>query len=162
MRLLLALPLLAFALPAAAQTAPQAADVPYVTPLGQPPISTMVVEPVAMMLAACDADGDARVTRDEARACLARSFASTDTAGAGSLGYIAYSDWAERYLGDRNALPSPFETDIDHDNRITLAEMTAKIDTIFDRLDRDRDGILVRAELLTIRPGGFDRQRKRR
>src|SRR3546814_8785767 len=45
MRLLLALPLLAFALPAAAQTTPQAADIPYVTPLGQPPISTMVVEP---------------------------------------------------------------------------------------------------------------------
>src|SRR3546814_6709838 len=72
MRLLLALPLLAFSLPAAAQTTPQAADIPYVTPLGQPPISTMVVEPVAMMLAACDADGDAGVTRDEARACLAR------------------------------------------------------------------------------------------
>src|SRR3546814_1627269 len=85
--------------------------IPYVTPLGQPPISTMVVEPVAMMLAACDADGDAGVTRDEARACLARSFASIDTTGAGSLGYIAYSDWAERFLGDPNALPSPFETD---------------------------------------------------
>src|SRR3546814_5598845 len=87
----------------------------------------MVVEPVAMMLAAGDADGDAGVTRDEARACLARSFASIDTTGAGSLGYIAYSDWAERFLGDPNALPSPFETDVDHDNRITLAELTTKI-----------------------------------
>src|SRR3546814_1338032 len=64
---------------------------------------------VAMMLAACDADGDAGVTRDEARACLARSFASIDTTGAGSLGYIAYSDWAERFLGDPNALPSRSE-----------------------------------------------------
>src|SRR3546814_11720520 len=83
--------------------------IPYVTPLGQPPISTMVVEPVAMMLAACDADGDAGVTRDEARACLARSFASIDTTGAGSLGYTAYSDWAGGFLGVPNAMPSPFE-----------------------------------------------------
>src|SRR3546814_2294254 len=98
MRLLLALPLLAFALPAAAQTTPQAADIPYVTPLGQPPISTMVVEPVAMMLAACDADGDPGVTRDEARACLARSFASTDTTGAGSLGRSAEPTYEHQTL----------------------------------------------------------------
>ncbi|HVI99138.1 MAG TPA: EF-hand domain-containing protein [Sphingomonas sp.] len=164
MRLLLALPLLAVALPVAAQTTPDVTDVPYVRPLGQPPISTMVVEPVAMMLAACDADGDARVTRDETHACIAKSFAAIDTAKAGSLGYIAYSDWAERYLGDRNALPSPFETDADHDNRITSAELTARLDTIFDRLDRDKDGILTRAECLTIRAGGgdFGRGKRRR
>src|SRR3546814_11563580 len=93
-----------------------------------------------MMLAACDADGDAGVTRDEARACLARSFASIDTTGAGSLGYIAYSDWAERFLGDPHALPSPFETDVDHDHRNPHAELTTKLATIYVRTDRDRDG----------------------
>ena len=163
MRLVLALPLLVIALPAAAQNAP-APPAPYVPPIGQPPVQTMVVEPVAMMLAACDADGDARTTREEAHACVTGSFASVDTADAGSIGYIGYSDWAARWLGDANALPGPFETDANHDNRITPAELTVKIDSIFTRLDRDRDGALTRAELLTVRavPQGFDRRRRQR
>ena len=125
----------------------QAATVP---PPGQPP-ATMVVEPVAMMIAAFDADGDARVTKDELARGVRRSFEAIDTAKTGKLGYIAFADWAERYLGDRNALPSPFETDSDGDDRITLAEMQAKLALVFTRLDRDADGILTRAELLTIR-----------
>ncbi len=154
MLLVLALPLTV-----AAQDAPAPQ---YVPPIGQPPVQTMVVEPVAMMLAACDADGDARTTREEARACVTKSFASIDTAKAGSIGYIGYSDWAARWLGDANALPSPFETDADHDNRITAAELTVKIGSIFTRLDRDSDGVLTRAELLTVRavPQGSGRRRR--
>jgi hypothetical protein len=151
--------MIALALLLAAQDAPAGQFVP---PIGQPPVQTMVVEPVAMMLAACDADGDARTTRDEARACVAKSFASVDGADSGSIGYIGYSDWATRWLGDASALPGPFEVDADHDNRDTLAELTARIDTIFTRLDRDKDDALVRAELLTVRavPQGFGRRRR--
>jgi len=136
-------------------------------PLAVPPAS-MVVEPVGMMIAACDGNGDAVVTHDEMTQCVARSFAAIDTAHKGSIGFIDYSDWARRYLGDPNAAPGPFEMDSDNDNRITLAEMQAKFDTIFARLDRDHDGKLTRAELLTIRanPGGYgddsDRKHKRR
>lgn len=129
-----------------------------VTPVAAPPApapaqppATMVVEPVAVAIAGFDADGDARVTRAELSAGVARSFAAIDTAGAGSLGYIAFADWAERFLGDRNALPSPFETDANGDDRITAAELAAKFAEVFARLDRDRDGVVTRAELLTIR-----------
>ena len=73
----------------------------------QPPNQTMMVEPVAMMLAAFDSDGDGRVTRAEAMAGIARTFALADSTHAGSIGYIGYSDWAERWLGDRNALAEP-------------------------------------------------------
>lgn len=117
---------------------------------GQPP-ATMMVEPVAMMIAACDLDGDGGTTAAELHTCVARSFAAIDTAHQGSLGYIAFADWAERWLGDRNALPGPFETDTDGDNRITLAELQAKMAQIFRRLDRDHDGVVTRAECLTIR-----------
>ncbi|WP_375287341.1 EF-hand domain-containing protein [Sphingomonas sp.] len=134
-------------------------------PPPQPP-ATLVVEPVAMAIAAFDADGDARVTRTELEAGVRRSFEAIDTARAGTLGYIAFADWAERYLGDRNALPSPFETDSDGDNRITLAELQAKMAETFTRLDRDKDGVVTRAECLTIRamaPGRRpDDERKRR
>jgi hypothetical protein len=128
------------------------ATVPAAAPAGPPqPPATMVVEPVAMALAALDADGDARVTRAELEAGTRRSFEAIDTARAGALGYIAFADWAERTLGDRNALPSPFEADRDGDNRITLAELQATLAAAFARLDRNRDGVLTRAECLTIR-----------
>ncbi|MEH3158779.1 MAG: EF-hand domain-containing protein [Sphingomonas taxi] len=117
---------------------------------GQPP-ATMVVEPVAMAIAAFDTDGDGRTSRAELEAGVARSFAAIDTARSGSLGYIAFADWAERWLGDRNALPSPFEVDTDGDNRITLAELQAAFARVFARLDADKDGSVTRKEVLTIR-----------
>jgi hypothetical protein len=144
------------ALPAAAQNVSQRQPITLPPGNGPPPTATqptMVVEPVAMMIAACDADGDGRVTRAELTPCVAHSFAAIDTAHAGSIGYIGYSDWALKWLGDANALPSPFSVDADKDNRITLAELQEALGGVFDRLDRDHDGVLTRAELLTIRAG---------
>ena len=81
-------------------------------------------------------------------------------------GYIGYGDWALRWLGDANALPSPFTVDADSDNRITLAELQAELARTFDRLDKNHDGALTRAELLTIRAstggGGQERRGKKR
>ena len=145
---------------ALAQAAPVASAAPGP---GQPP-ATMVVEPVAMTIAGFDADGDGRVTRAECDAGVARSFAQVSGASAGSIGYIGYGEWAKRWLGDANALPSPFSVDANGDNRITLAELTAAIDAVFARLDRDHDGVLTHAELLTIRvtgTGGADDGRRR-
>jgi hypothetical protein len=144
------------ALPATAQNVSQRQPITLPAGSGPPPAATqptMVVEPVAMMIAACDADGDGRVTRAELTSCVARSFAAIDTGHAGSIGYIGYGDWALKWLGDPNALPSPFSVDADNDNRITLAELQEALARAFDRLDKDHDGILTRAELLTIRAG---------
>ena len=124
---------------------------------GQPP-ATMVVEPVAMMIAACDADNDGKTTRAELVQCVTKSFDAIDTGHKGSIGYIDYSDWALKWLGDRNALPSPFTVDSDGDNRITIIELQAEFTTLFTRFDTDRDGAVTRAELLTIRAtAGGDR-----
>lgn len=137
---------------AAQRPASGAATVPADASTAQP-AATLVVEPVAMFIAACDADGDARVTRAELTACVARSFASVDPGRSGSIGYIGYSDWALAWLGDRNALPSPFTVDSNGDNRITLVELDTRLATVFARLDHDHDGVVTRAELLTIRTG---------
>lgn len=135
-----------------------AAPPPQSRPAGpQQPAATMVIEPAAMLLATFDADGDGRTSRTEMAAGIRRTFAAIDTARAGRLGYLAFADWAERWLGDRNALPSPFETDTDGDNQITEAELEAQFGRIFDRLDKDHDGYLTRAELLTIRSGTGER-----
>ena len=121
-------------------------------PAGQPP-ATMVAAPIAVAIAGFDADGDGRTSRAELTAGVARSFASIDTAHAGKLRYLDYADWALRYLGDRNALPSPFEADTDGDDAVSLAELQAAFASAFDRLDTDHDGYVSRAELLTIREG---------
>ncbi|MGU3316262.1 EF-hand domain-containing protein [Sphingomonas sp. M6A6_1c] len=130
------------------QAAVPALPVPAVP--GQPP-ATFVVEPVGMTIAGFDSDGDGRTSRVELDAGVRRSFAAIDSGKAGTIGYIAFADWAERWLGDRNALPSPFEVDSDGDNRITLAELQATFARIFARLDVDKDGVVTRKELLTIR-----------
>jgi hypothetical protein len=135
------------ALLAAAQSQPQ----PY-----RPSSATIVAEAVAVTLAGFDADGDARVTREEVTAGVARSFGTEP-----SIGYIAFADWAERWLGDRNAVPSALEVDRDGDNRITVRELQERFEAIFLRLDKDKDGALARAELLTVRTPPLDLRRRR-
>jgi len=125
---------------------------PIGTSTREQPAFTVIVEPAAMMIAAFDSDGDARVTRAEFDAGLKRAFDSADTNHQGWLGYIAYSDWQERWMGDRNTVPSPFEVDRDGDNKISFAELAERFDLLFTRFDADKDGVLVRKELVTIRP----------
>jgi len=63
-----------------------AAPPPAGTP--QPP-ATIFAEPAALYIAACDANGDGRVTQPELTACVARSYATAEGAASGSIGYIA-------------------------------------------------------------------------
>jgi len=147
----------------------QAASPPSSPPSSPPPSraqpqATVMAEPVALALAGWDADGDGRTTRAEATAGPARGFAAVDPGNTGAIGYLGFADWAERWLGDRAALPSPFEVDADADDRITRAEFDAAIGRVFDRLDKNGDGAVARAEMLTIRPGlrdPGDRRRRR-
>ena len=138
---------MALATPAFAQQAPPSASTGPVKPQ---PFATIVTEPAAMFVAACDTNFDAIVTRDELHACLKRSFESV-AQGKPDIGYIDYGAWALRWLGDQNALPSPYTVDMDNNDRITLAELIAQFDILFDRYDVDKNGTLTRAELLTIR-----------
>jgi Ca2+-binding EF-hand superfamily protein len=173
MRWLLTLVALAIATPAVAQpqNPPRPERVQVVRPPSgsgkpaaiAPPQATIIAEPVAMMIAAFDSDGDARVTRTEFDAGVKRSFDSVDAGHSGSVSYIAFGDWAERWLGDRNALPNPFEVDRDGDNRITLDELMLRFDLYFTRFDADKDGTIVRSELLTVRnPAPIGRGRRGR
>ena len=136
---------------AAQDTAPRDADAPY-----RPAPATIVAEPVALFLAALDRDRDGRTTAAELREGLAEVTRGMPALADG-IGYIAYSDWAERYLGDRNAVPTPFDIDRNGDNRVTAAELADRFDAIFARFDANKDGGVTRAELLTIRNSAIGR-----
>ena len=159
MRSILALAAAVLAVPAGAQQTPPSAPPPSARPQ---PFATIVFEPAAMMIAACDANFDAAVTRGELHACLKRSF-ETIAGSKSDIGYIEYSDWAKTWLGDANVVPSPYSVDTDDDNRITLGELTAEFDRFFDRYDTDRNGSVTRAELLTLRtaPSSMPGKKKR-
>lgn len=149
----LTLLLVLFAGPAFAQAQ---VPIPINGPIQPPPgpRPTIVAEPVALTIAAYDADQDGLVTRAELVAGAARSFASV-AKGAADIGYIGYGDWALRWLGDANALPSQFDVDGDHNDRITQAELTATLMRAFVRFDLNKDGVLSRAELITLRSTQF-------
>ncbi|WP_156348014.1 EF-hand domain-containing protein [Sphingomonas sp. Leaf231] len=139
---------------------PQDGDITVRAPLPATPQTpaTMVVEPAAMMIAACDRDGDALVERYELEECVAASFAAIDTGRTGRMRYIAFGDWALRFLGDRAALPSPYEVDRDNDEAVTLVELQDHFSRLFARYDRDASHALSRAELLTYRTMPVDAQ----
>ena len=119
-------------------------------PNGQTP-ATLVVEPAAMLIVACDADADSRTTRAELDACLRRSFTRSAGRDDATLGYIDYGQWQQTWLGDQGALPSPFELDRNGDNRISLDELQAQFAKLFARFDKNSDGAVTRAEALTVR-----------
>jgi hypothetical protein len=149
--------LLIFLAAVAIQTAPPQAR--GAAPPAQPP-ATMVVEPAAMALATFDADADGRTSRAEMDRGVRRSFEAIDGLRAGTLRYVDFAEWALRWLGDRNALPSPFDVDGNGDDAVSLPELQAWFETAFARLDRNKDGYLTRAELLTIRAQAGDGGRR--
>lgn len=55
-------------------------------------------------------------------------------------------------MGDRNTVPSPFEVDRDGDNKVSFAELAERFDLLFKRFDADKNGVIERKELVTIRP----------
>lgn len=141
----------------AAQPAPSGPPQPVVVRPGEAPAGTSpvpiseVAEPLAVAVAGFDADGDGLTTRAEYDAALVRTFAAADRDRDEALGYIEYSGWAQTWLGSQSALPGPFAIDADGNDRLSRAEFLDEFGRQYQRLDRDSDGAISHAELLTVR-----------
>ncbi|MEI9928365.1 MAG: hypothetical protein WDN44_12560 [Sphingomonas sp.] len=50
--------------------------------------------------------------------------------------------------------PARSRVDRDGDNRISFDELAGRFDLYFARFDADKDGVIVRSELVVLRPAG--------
>lgn len=110
-----------------------------------------IAEPIGLAVAAFDTNHDGLTSRAEMEAALVATFTAADTNGDGALGYIEYSNWATTWLGSATALPGPYQIDINGDDRLSRDEFMEAFRRSFAALDRNGDGSISHAELLTVR-----------
>jgi len=116
----------------------------------QPPPPSIVATPLGLVIAGFDRDGDMIVTRAEFADGVARSFALADSDHDSKVSMIDLADWAEVALGNRSALPGPFDFDRDGNDSISREEFAGLFETRFAALDKDSDRSLRRSELVSF------------
>lgn len=105
--------------------------------------------PAGLLISGFDTNADARIDRAELKAGTERMFRLADDNRDGQISLIELSQWAATWLGGPSAIPGRFDFDRDQDDRISAAEFAAELTRRFDGFDRDKDGVVDRAELLT-------------
>lgn len=118
----------------------------------RPSPPTIIASPFAMAVGAFDRDGDYKVSRAEFDWGVSRAFAAFDRDGDGSLSLIEFAAWAEAVLGNSGALPGQFDFDRDGNDKISRDEFRDYFAGRFAALDKNRDGSLSRAELVSFAP----------
>ncbi|MEZ5936834.1 MAG: hypothetical protein R3C52_01285 [Hyphomonadaceae bacterium] len=108
--------------------------------------------PIALLFVSYDANHDLRVSSAEVMSAVEGEWRSADADGDGEVSAFEYDEWALRTLGSAEAEPQRIMFDVDLDAKITLDEFRARIGDLFAQLDRNRDGVLERTDLVVVRP----------
>ncbi len=111
-----------------------------------------------LMLRAADLDQDGVATRAEIDALAEETFAWNDRNGDGVLDEADAGPMAQRLASLR---PEPTDDpwsrrgrpDADNDGRVTRADIAARTDALFERLDADGDGAISAEEAQAAGPG---------
>lgn len=107
-----------------------------------------VARPIALLFTGMDTGHDHAIGPAELTAGISAEWARLPVTSRGTVPAVAMSDWAETALGNPEALPNHIAFDVNLDGQISEEEFRARLTDEFDRLDRDHDGELTRAEML--------------
>jgi len=99
----------------------------------------------AMFLGLFDGDGDGKVSREEFDAKRAELFALADTDGSG---YFTLEDFGPLWLAvNENRIVDMFQrADADGSLGITAGEHDKRLDKLMERADRNKDGVITKAD----------------
>ncbi|MGE3302021.1 MAG: hypothetical protein AB7M12_02785 [Hyphomonadaceae bacterium] len=129
---------------------------PGMAPGGAPAFSHLIA-PDALVFLDFDANRDRQITRAEFDQGVAAAWAAL-AKGQDSIGHIDLQDWVSAELGGENFDFGPIGFDTNYDGRINRDEFIAALAKRFDTLDKDKNGVLTRAEFVrtgpTMRQGG--------
>jgi hypothetical protein len=110
-----------------------------------------VLSGAALLFVQFDADRDYATTRAEAEAG-ARAEWPRASNGAAVLTPILFEQWAARALGGPQVGPYRLAFDSNVSNEITPQEFSAAILARFDAYDKDKDGVVQRADMVERLP----------
>ena len=111
-----------------------------------------VARPVALLFAGMDSDHDHTIDRAELSSGIVSEWDALPVSARDTVPSLAIADWATTALGDAEALPNQIAFDVNLDGQISREEFGTRLTEEFDRLDRDHDGSLTRAEMLADLP----------
>lgn len=106
-----------------------------------------LANPAALFLVGADEDFDLVTNRAEVNEHVQTAHRRFDADADGALSPIEYAEFAEAYLGDRNAAPYALVLDADGGG-VSLNEMIMGFGALFSRYDTDNDGEVTRADVL--------------
>ncbi|MEO9969056.1 MAG: hypothetical protein ABJG15_04360 [Hyphomonadaceae bacterium] len=113
---------------------------------------TTVALPIALLFATMDADQDRAVSATELEAGLNAEWAFADKDKSGSVSAIEFANWAGTSLGSQDTIPNRLSLDTDINGTVTETEFAEGMAAEFSKLDKNGDQLLVRSELLFVRP----------
>lgn len=114
-----------------------------------------IARPIAILFTGLDANRDLVLDKAELEAAIPLEFDRADVDRSGVLTGFEMADWCRLVLGDKEALPDMRAMDTDLNYTVTPQEFAAALRHEFDRMDKDQDGRITRAELLMDAPRGM-------
>ena len=111
--------------------------------------TAQIVQPTSMMLIELDADRDRLLTREElASGADAEWRVVAEAAGTEELRPVDFSRWIENAIGTKDTPFTHIAVDTDANGSISDIEFRGALEREFNIADRDKDGVVTRAELV--------------
>ena len=111
----------------------------------------IIARPLALLLTGMDANGDYRVSGQEVATGIEAEWANLSQ-GDRAVSALKLGDWAKTVLGSAEAMPNSIAFDTDLNGQITQLEFGDRLRAEYARLDKDSDGFVSRAEMVSELP----------